>query len=173
MSYLPPFSGYIVKPFVLLALILSLVACGQPEEVNYQAQAIHDEDECEVCGMLIKRFPGPKGQAIFDHKHVKFCSTRDMVAFVSDEENSHRVSDVFVHDMEKTPWKAPTQDSYTDGRNAWYVTGSDQKGAMGPTFASFADKEAAQNFAQEHGGKLQTFSELQPLQNPMAMKMKM
>lgn len=171
MTSLNPLSRFIFKSFALLTLIMSLVACGQPEEVNYQAQAIHDEDECEVCGMLIKRFPGPKGQAIFDHKHVKFCSTRDMVAFITDEENSHRVSDVFVHDMEKTPWKAPTQDSYTDGRNAWYVTGSDQKGAMGPTFASFANKEAALNFAQAHGGEPQTFNELQPLQSPMKMKM--
>ncbi len=171
MAYLPQLSGFIVKFFTLLVLILSLAACSQPEEVNYQAQAIHDEDECAVCGMLITRFPGPKGQAIFDHEHVKFCSTRDMVAFVTDEENSHRISDVFVHDMEKTPWKAPTQDSYIDGRKAWYVTGSNKKGAMGPTFASFANKEAAQNFAQEHGGELQTFSELKPLQSTMKMKM--
>lgn len=171
MPYLTQFSGFTCKALALFILITSLLGCGQPEEIDYQAQAIHDEDECAVCGMLITRFPGPKGQAIFDHEHVKFCSTRDMVAFITDEENSHRIKDVFVHDMEKTTWKAPTNTHYIDGRSAWYVTGSDQKGAMGPTFASFSNKQAAQNFAKEHGGELQTFSELKPLQNPMKMKM--
>lgn len=171
MKAFTPIIRFVFKPLALFSLILSLMACSQEEATNYQAQAIHDEDECAVCGMLISRFPGPKGQAVFDHEHVKFCSTRDMVAFVTDEENSHRIKDVFVHDMEKTPWKAPTDISYTNGRKAWYVTGSDQKGAMGPTFASFANKEAAQAFANEHGGELQTFSELKPLQNTMKMKM--
>ena len=36
--------------------------------------------------------------------NIKFCSTRDMFAFILDPENQHNIQQAFVHDMAVTPW---------------------------------------------------------------------
>ena len=149
-----------MKTLISVLLSVVLMACSEQSSVVYQAAEITDGDECHVCGMLINRLPGPKAQAVFDKQQVKFCSTRDMVSFVQEEENTHRVSQIFVHNMSGNDWQQPGQDTYTDGRTAWYVAGSDKKGAMGPTFASFETQQQAQSFAAEFGGQVKSFEKL-------------
>lgn len=149
-----------MKIIICIFLSVLLMACSDQANVVYQAAEITDGDECHVCGMLINRLPGPKAQAIFDKQRIKFCSTRDMVSFVQEEENTHRVSQVFVHNMHDNNWSSPKLDSYIDGKSAWYVSGSSQKGAMGPTFASFDTQQQAQKFAVEFGGQVKSFEQL-------------
>ncbi len=149
-----------MKQLILTTVWLFLVACSATSEPTVTAGVIERGDECHVCGMLIDRFPGPKGQAIFDNKVVKFCSTRDMVTFYQDEENTHRVSEVFVQDMAVNKWDAPNLSSFINGKTAWYVKDSSKQGGMGPTFASFSKKTDAQQFAQQFGGEVKAFTEL-------------
>lgn len=47
-----------------------------------------------------------------------------------------------------------------DARQAWYVGGQPQRGAMGPTLASFATREAADAFAARFGGRLLRYKEI-------------
>lgn len=152
-------------------LLLSLVAtfalsgCGEdsPEKLAaHTAVAIESGEECHLCGMIITNFPGPKGQLIErgQSRNMKFCSTRDMFAYLLDPEHQHNIQSAFVHDMAVTPWDHPDEETYIDARKAWYVVGSSQKGAMGPTLASFADKQTAQVFANEYQGKLYQFEDL-------------
>ena len=110
-----------IKAALILSLAILLMACVEKKSEIFEALPIASGDECHVCGMLINRLPGPKGQAMFDHKHVKFCSTRDLVSFYNDEENTHRVSQIFVHDMAKNDWHKPNPSQFIDGRKAWYV----------------------------------------------------
>lgn len=156
-----------VKILVSVLLSVFLLACSEQSSVVYQAAEITDGDECHVCGMLINRLPGPKAQAVFDKQQVKFCSTRDMVSFVQEEENTHRVSQVFVHNMHDNNWDSPKSASYIDGKSAWYVSGSSQKGAMGPTFASFDTEENAKAFALEFGGEVKKLNQLTEQNNHM------
>ena len=112
--------------------------------------------------MIITNFPGPKGQLVERGKNhnMKFCSTRDMFAYLLDPEHQHNVQSAFVHDMAVTPWDHPDEETYIDARKAWYVVGSSQKGAMGPTLASFSKEKAAKAFAAEYQGKLYRFEDL-------------
>ncbi len=127
-----------------------------------KAVAIESADECHLCGMIISNFPGPKGEAYQDGKETinKFCSTKDLFAFILQPENARQVREVFVHDMSKTPWHKPEDEYFINAKEAWFVTGSSQKGAMGPTLASFAHEEDAIAFSKEFGGKLVRYDEI-------------
>jgi copper chaperone NosL len=145
--------------------VASLTGCNDESTKTLSAQqtsAIESGDECHLCGMIIGNFDGPKGQ-LFERgqKHTKkFCSTRDMFAYLLDPEHQHNIESVFVHDMAVTPWDKPEDDTYIDARKAWYVVGSDRKGAMGPTLASFSDQQAAETFAATYQGRLYRFEQL-------------
>ncbi|WP_369600222.1 nitrous oxide reductase accessory protein NosL [Hahella sp. SMD15-11] len=118
-------------------------------------------DECHLCGMAIQRFPGPKGEVADQQGQVhKFCSTRDLLAWMLQPENRNQVAAFYVHDMARTDWNRPDDAHLIDGRTAWYVAGSDRKGAMGPTLASFGDESAARTFARQHGGQVMRFGDI-------------
>ncbi|MGY8868928.1 MAG: nitrous oxide reductase accessory protein NosL [Pseudomonadales bacterium] len=150
---------------VLLFAVIGLTGCNEDSKEKVMAQkamALESADECHLCGMLIARFPGPKGQ-VYERgikQNMKFCSTRDMFAYALDPEHKHNIQSVFVHDMAVNPWDEPSEETYIDGRKAWFVIGSSKKGAMGPTLGSFKTKESAEAFAKEFGGELKRFEEL-------------
>ncbi|MFT5721438.1 MAG: copper chaperone NosL [Motiliproteus sp.] len=149
---------------ILLATLL-LAACSEDRPATLAAQqaaAIESGDECHLCGMLIGNFPGPKGQLYQrgQSQTKKFCSTRDLFAYLLDPEHQHSVQSVFVHDMAITPWDHSNDKTYIDAREAWYVVGSSRNGAMGPTLASFSAETAATAFAKEYGGELYRFEQL-------------
>ncbi|MFT7559741.1 MAG: copper chaperone NosL [Flavobacteriales bacterium] len=158
-----------ILKILLITLSLFLFSCNEQTQVDisHQAQAIEKRDECHLCGMLIMNFSGPKGE-IFkrglseeegDIAH-KFCSTRDMFSFYLDPENTRNVSTILVHDMSKAPWNAPSDSHFIDARGAWYVVGSNRKGAMGKTLASFSLKSTAQVFAEEFNGQVIRFNDI-------------
>ncbi len=162
----------------LLAVgVLSLLGCQdqKAEVMVQQVIAIEKSDQCHVCGMTISKYPGPKGQLYSKgiSGNMKFCSTRDMFAFILDPENQHNIQQAFVHDMAVTPWGHPEEDTYTDAKLAFYVVGHHKKGAMGPTLASFSKRQDASDFAASEGGEVLTFEQVD-LQVMVAMtKMKM
>lgn len=150
-----------------MALLLSLgVACSdqntEQQAMVRQAAAIEQADECHLCGMIISRFPGPKGENYSKSSTSvnKFCSTRDLFSYILQPENQRQVQEIYVHDMSKTPWQTPEDEYFIDARQAWYVIGSEKKGAMGKTLASFARQEDANSFMTEFGGKVYQFDEI-------------
>ncbi|OUR63563.1 nitrous oxide reductase accessory protein NosL [Colwellia sp. 39_35_sub15_T18] len=164
-----------MKPYKLLALIIastlvltSLIACSDHEkqrQVIQQAVAMESSDECHLCGMLITRFDGPKGEVFrkeLGDKVFKFCSTRDMFSYYLDPENQRNVAQMLVHDMSKMPWGSDSIDDkyFIDAKIAWYVAGSEKTGAMGKTLASFSQEHDAQAFANEFGGQVVTFEQI-------------
>ena len=144
---------------------ITLTACsGNEEQTMAKPEPVHFEsgDECHVCGMVISNFPGPKGEAITEkEQHVrKFCSTKDMFAWMLQPENENRDHTLYVHDMTQTEWEHPDDTALIDARDAFFVVGSDRSGAMGPTLASFATEEAAHGFMMEHGGEVLKYSSI-------------
>ena len=154
--------------FCILFMVLPLgllSGCGEEDKTTamvQQAVAIESSDECHLCGMIITNYPGPKGQLYSRgiQGNMKFCSTRDMFAFVVDPENQHNIQQAFVHDMAVTPWGHPEEETYIDAKKAFYVIGHGKKGAMGPTLASFAKRSDADAFAASQGGRVLTFEEI-------------
>lgn len=144
--------------YMILLLPWLLAGCGETPESGRSLEpvAIEAGDECHVCGMLITRFPGPKGEAFVQRREapLKFCSTRDLFIWLRQPESAAIVEAVYVHDMGQAAWDSPGLEHLIPAGSAWYVVGSRQRGAMGPTLASFADRTAADAFAKAHGGRV-------------------
>lgn len=149
---------------VTLTLLL-LAGCDGGEQATAPAEP-QDPDRsasCEVCGMTVVDYPGPKAQIWLKGEDAPrhFCSTRDFFAYLlePDSPRPHRIRAMYVHDMGQTEWEQPHagKGHWVPAREAFYVAGSDRKGAMGPTLASFAERQAAEDFAAEHGGTIEGF----------------
>ncbi|MDI3275894.1 nitrous oxide reductase accessory protein NosL [Pseudomonas sp. MDT1-16] len=153
-----------VRAVTVLMMCLLLTACDNPAQATYSdaAAAFHPSDECHVCGMIINGFPGPKGEVVEPAGIKKFCSTAEMIGWWLQPENHHGDSKLYVHDMGRSPWNAPDDAHLIDAKDAFYVVGTQLKGAMGVVLASFSGREAAEKLAAEQGGRLLRFSEITP-----------
>lgn len=150
---------------ISIVMILSLSACNEDaseQQLAQKPQAIGHEDVCHLCGMTINNFPGPKGE-LYERGNsniLKFGSTSDLFAYLLDPEHSHAIESVFVHDMGMTSWEHPDDKAFINARTAWYVVGSNRKGEMGPTLVSFGDRQLANVFTEQYGGKVHSFDEI-------------
>lgn len=159
MSYLQGRSARLVA---IALLSLGLLACGkeEDEQVVREPVAFHQDDECHVCGMVISEFEGPKGQSVGNDDVRKFCSTAEMLGWWLQPENRISDASLFVHDMGRSEWSAPDDAHLIDATTAYYVIGIPLKSAMGASLASFADEAAAEALADEHGGRVLRFAEI-------------
>jgi copper chaperone NosL len=57
-------------------------------------------------------------------------------------------------------WNRPSDEHFVNVQQAWYVIGHKKKGAMGPTLASFNEKQSAEEFIQQQGGRILRFNEI-------------
>ena len=155
-----------IPAFVLVLLLFVFISgCDQNKQTETTAkiEAIEYGDECFICGMEIKRFPGPKGQALLHHSAhpIKFCSSNELLGWLLQPDTPGVLHSAYVHDMGKaTSWATPNDDYYIDVKKAWYVIGHSQKGAMGVSLASFTKKQDAQKFKNDFGGRLIGYSEI-------------
>jgi copper chaperone NosL len=153
----------------LLALtgIAPLVACsreGESAGANLAPVEIDRDTSCELDGMLLMDYPGPKGQIHYAgaNQPAFFCDTVELLSTLLAPEQVRKIDAVYVQDMGKADWTNP-QGNWIDARTALYVQGSKRKGSMGPTFASFSKEADAQAFIQQLGGKLLRLSEITPV----------
>jgi copper chaperone NosL len=142
---------------VLLGMLVA--ACSQPAS-QFTAQEPGSDAACAVDGMLLKDYPGPKGQTQYlEGNPDYFCDLIDMFSTLLAPEQKRPVATVFVQDMGKTSWENPTG-NWIDAKLALYVVGSRKHGAMGPTFASFSRMEDAEAFAKKEGGRILRFDQI-------------
>ena len=116
---------------------------------------------CELDGMLLADYPGPKAQIHFagQDKPSFFCDTVELFSTLLAGEQVRAVQAVYVQDMGKADWNQP-QGHWIDAKTAFYVLGSKRHGSMGPTIGSFAQEADAVKFAPEYGGKVLRFGEI-------------
>lgn len=145
-----------------LMLCLLLAACDKPGQTaqNTAPVAFHRSDECHVCGMIISGFPGPKGEVVEQSGVKKFCSTAEMLGWWLQPENHHGDAKLYVHDMGRSPWDAPDDAHLIDAKSAFYVVGTQLKGAMGVVLASFSDQQVAEKLAADQGGRVLRFGDI-------------
>ncbi|OZG71352.1 hypothetical protein BTA51_20600 [Hahella sp. CCB-MM4] len=150
----------------LVTIILSLLTGCSPTEATDQPSSfgpvgIEPGDECHICGMMISRQPGPKGEFVGkDQRVYKFCSTHELFVWMLQPENQHLQGEIFVHDMARTDWNRPDDSHLIEAKTAWYVIGSSVQSGMGPTIASFKRAEDAQKFIDEYHGRLFSFEQI-------------
>ena len=156
-----------IKPLLLIFMLVFInIGCDKTEQdsVVPSIMPLTSADECHVCGMRISQFPGPKGQAFikYQKESLKFCSTVDLFSWILQPDTNAVLQFAYVHDMGAATanWQTPSEDHYIEARFAWYVTNHGQLGAMGPTIASFKQKNAALAFMKEHGGNLLRYDQI-------------
>ena len=146
-----------------LASVAPLAACGDSSKpaASTTPVEITQGTSCELDGMLLKDYPGPKGQIHFAdaEQPLFYCDTMEVLNTLIVPEQIRKVNAVYVQDMGQTDWDHP-QGAWIDARTALYVHGSSRKGSMGPTFASFSQEADAQKFIQEYGGTLVRMSDI-------------
>lgn len=118
---------------------------------------------CELDGMLLADYPGPKAQVFYADAPapVFFCDTVELFSTLLRPEQIRVVTAAWVQDMGRADWEQP-RGHWIEARSAFYVRGSRRHGSMGPTLASFSLEAEARRFAAEHGGTVLRFDEIKP-----------
>jgi copper chaperone NosL len=146
------------------AALLALAGCGRETATAAGGPVDHPPGTaCELDGMLLADYPGPKGQILYaDAKApVYFCDTVELVSSLLRPEQVRAVKGAWVQDMGKADWAQP-RGQWLDAKLAIYVIGSRKRGSMGPTLATFAAEADATRFIAENGGKPLRFGEITP-----------
>ena len=141
----------------LQAVSLYLWEVKRFDEHKHNAKALHvDENEkCPVCGMFVAKYP--KWAARMSYKEgdkvvdLAFDGVKDLLKFYHNPskwgkytKQSESAISVLVTDYY-------TQEAI-DGKQAFYVIGSDAYGPMGKEFIPFATLKSAQTFQKDHKG---------------------
>ncbi|VAW18714.1 hypothetical protein MNBD_ALPHA12-537 [hydrothermal vent metagenome] len=150
-----------ISSIVAVAIsLLFLAACSAPVEQAGipKAATLGDEATGYYCQMILIDHDGPKAQIFLkgQDKPLWFAQVRDAIAYLRAPEQSGEIVAFYVNDMGKADsWAEPGIDNWIKAKNAFYVMGSDAEGGMGaPEMVPFADKQQAEKFALERGGKV-------------------
>lgn len=149
-----------------LSAIAPLAACSNEtgsQAVSTEPVEITASTSCELDGMLLTDYPGPKGQIHYagEDRPWFYCDTIEVLNTLLLPEQIRKVNAVYVQDMGRADWDNP-KGAWIDARTALYVQGSKRKGSMGATLATFSSEEDAQKFIAEYGGKLLRMNEITP-----------
>lgn len=140
-----------------------LSGCGDKaaEQTSLTPVEIDRSTSCELDGMLLADYPGPKAQIHYagQDKPSFFCDTVELFNTLLAGEQVRPIRAVYVQDMGQAHWEEP-KGHWIDAKSAIYVLGSKRHGSMGPTIASFAQEADATKFAGEHGGKVLRFGDI-------------
>ena len=142
-----------------------LSGCGDKaaEQTSLAPVEIDRSTSCELDGMLLADYPGPKAQIHYagQDKPSFFCDTVELFNTLLAGEQVRPIRAVYVQDMGQAQWEEP-KGHWIDAKSAIYVLGSKRHGSMGPTIGSFAQEADAKKFAGEYGGKVLRFAEITP-----------
>lgn len=140
---------------IFLSLFFFIVAMSTPAFSTAAQEAAPPSvtEKCPVCGMFVAKYPDWTASITFkDSSRLYFDGPKDLLTY-------------FLHIKKYTPQKSQTdiamiqvKDYYSlsliDGQKAYYVTGSDVYGPMGNELIPFALAAAAEEFLQDHKGKI-------------------
>lgn len=151
--------------FASIALVvLFLTGCSDtqtPDTGTVTPVEITRDTASVIDGMLLADYPGPKGQIHYSGQAGPdfFCNTKDMIYVYLVPEQLRKIRAMFVQDMGKADWDEP-EGHWIDARTAFYVVGSNRRGSMGATLATFAAEADARGFAETYGGEVRRFDQL-------------
>lgn len=147
-----------MRPLLIAALALGLAACKEeaaeapPPPIDLTQEALS-----YFCQMNIADHGGPKGQV-----HLRghpaplfFAQVRDLVAYLKSPERDADITAVYVSDMGAAKsWSEPGISNWVMADEAHFVVGAAVAGGMGaPEIVPFAQRDAANQFVIQYGGK--------------------
>jgi nitrous oxide reductase accessory protein NosL len=138
---------------------LALLDCGPPDVADtghpHQAVALDDQED-EVCGMLVREQSAPRGQVIHrDGSHFFFCSLADMLVHLGAPSPHGRAEAVFVEVLDplEDPMLSHTSvHPWVPAEDAVYVVGIERQGIMGEPVLTYVDRSDAERAIQGHRG---------------------
>lgn len=110
------------------------------------------KDKCPVCGMFVAKYPDWTASVTIENGNkLYFDGAKDMFSFLQQPEK-------YLPDRAKSAITAVTVKDYyslknVNGKDAFFVSGSDVKGPMGAELIPFATKKDADEFMKDHRGK--------------------
>lgn len=151
-----------VTPLLATAVAL-FAACGDRTDQAVVPLEIDATSTCDLDGMLLADYPGPKAQIHFKGQTQPsfYCDTVEMFNTVLKPEQVKAIRAVLVQDMGQADWEQP-RGHWFDASTGFYVLGSKRLGSMGPTIASFLRELDAKEFAGKNGGRVLRYSEVTP-----------
>lgn len=149
----------------ILGTLGALSGCGERsgEATSLAPREIEPGTSCELDGMILADYPGPKAQIHYAGASapVWMCDTVEMFNTLLRPEQVRAVAAVYVQDMGLADWDQP-RGHWIDAKTGVYVVGGKRQGSMGPTIGSFAREEDAKTFIAEWGGEMLRFDQVQP-----------
>ncbi|MEH0158001.1 nitrous oxide reductase accessory protein NosL [Limibacter armeniacum] len=142
----------------LTVLMLCITGCNTKtsDQGNTETETTSQVNyDCAFCGMPSQEYPKWNANTTSqDGTEKHYCSSRCLfVAITETKEMAESLKTVNVTDYYTL--------KKTDGKSAYYVSGSDITGPMGKGFVAFSSKEAADEFSKDHNGKqVLTFEEI-------------
>ena len=144
--------------------------CGNLDEDKLKAVAFYIKSKksttfkvpngakCPVCGMFVYKYPKWAAHMVIKNKDYYFDGVKDMLKFYFfDEDFKYNRDDIS---------KIEVRDYYSlesiDARNAYYVIDSKVYGPMGKELIPFKSKEEANNFINDHGGRVIKLKDTNP-----------
>lgn len=158
-GWTPRGTGTTRSGFLLIAVVAVVAACSDtapaPETARAQPPEISDQ-ECAVCGMLVRDQPAPRGLAIHrDGTQAFTCSLGDLLVELSSPSPHGRVTEVLVEVMgggEDPSLRQTHAHAWVAADSAWYVLGVERGGIMGPPVLAYAQRADADAIAGSHEG---------------------
>jgi len=139
-----------MKRFIA-ALLLSLIISSLVASAETTPAKPSKKDKCPVCGMFVYKYPDWVAQIILtDGSVLFFDGAKDLFKFYFDikkytpEKSQKDIAAIYVteyYDMK-----------LINGKEAFFVIGSDVYGPMGHELIPFASKADAELFKKDHGG---------------------
>ena len=147
-----PGRRHVLLSLPLLPPVLLALLTGAGEGAEMGPITPRPTDKCPVCGMFVTKYPDWVAQAIHrDGAYAVFDGAKDMFKYLLDLRSyapGRTVADIarlYVMDYYAlTP---------IDGKQAWYVFGSDVLGPMGRELIPLAKEGEAREFLKDHKGK--------------------
>jgi copper chaperone NosL len=144
---------------ILLALFLFVPSIVAEETGSYKPSA---RDKCPVCGMFVAKYPDWTTAVLFrDGSRAFFDGVKDMFKYYFDVKRYAPLKN--LSDIASFRVMAYYALRSMDGREAYYVIGSDVFGPMGKELIPFEKQSDAKEFLKDHKGKgILRFTEVTP-----------
>lgn len=145
---------------LLMLIALALIFCSGTFAAEFKKPS--PTDKCPVCGMFVAKYPDFLGQVIFKGgSYAFFDGAKDMFKYLfaltkyDPSKKAEEIESIYVTDYYSL--------DPTDGKEAYYVVGSNVLGPMGRELIPFEKKEEAEEFLSDHAGlKILRYGEVTP-----------
>jgi copper chaperone NosL len=136
---------------VIAALASLLASCSAPP-AQKSAAGLPADAKCRVCGMFVAKYTNWVSSVTFkDGTSVYFDGPKDMLSYCLDVKKYDPARS--RADIAAVQVKNYYDLSVIDGREAFYVFGSDVQGPMGSEAVPFRQEADAAQFLKDHNGK--------------------